>query len=72
MGNSHDPELGSTELGWEEGVGGCCLRVMVALPAPAPGVGGVAVSGDKCNLCRSHLYAGPRQGRNCLHPSWET
>lgn len=41
MGNLRDPELGSTELGWEECVGGCCLHVMVALPAPAPGVGGV-------------------------------
>lgn len=40
---------------------GCCLRVTVALPAPSAGAG--ALSGEKCNLCRSHLYAGPRQDK---------
>ena len=71
MGNRHDPELGSAELGGEEGVGvGGAASMSLWHSQPQHLLWG-AVSGDKCNLSRSTLSAGPRQGRSCLHPSWE-
>ena len=47
------------------------LQALVEGAAPAQlGLG--ALCGENCNLCRSHLYGSPRQGRNYLHLSWET